>query len=607
MYTHDTKDWRNISFGKEIPSEMYTDQPYLVKTNDDAWLCTLTTGPGHEGRAGQHVVSMRSTDRGETWQDWCDIEPGTLPESAYSVLLKTPSGRIFVFYGYNEANIRHVPAIDNDPPFFGKAWRVDCTGEFVFRYSDDHGRSWSTKRYKIPVREMACDRNNTMQGKIRYFWNVGRPFFRDGSCFLPMIKIGSFGNLCYNHTEGVLIQCPNIESQDPEKFEWITLPDGDHGIGHIAGGKMVSEEHCFVPMSDGSFFCNFRTIDSHPGCAYSRDNGHTWSKVAYMRYGNGKLIKHPRAANFVWKCGENRYLYWFHNHGGNNFCHRNPAWVCPGIEVDSPEGKIIKWGEPEILLYDHDPNIRMSYPDLLIDNGVFVSETQKKIAKLHQIDDNFLERIFLQFSDGKPAVDSVVFESKLPCKNIDFKLPIFSEIAVELEKLGTFKPYTGVTFEMIIKPNAKDQILLSNIAPDGAGVEIKLTQGRLCISLCDRLNNNIWFSDSNMLKNDSDNHIAITLDGGPSIITMLINGVFNDGGDERQFGWGRFNPALGDLNTSRTTIEVKETIMPEHASLNDVNRNQPWSIGDDVSFLRVHNRALLSSEVVRNYHCINKI
>ena len=39
-------DARHISNGWNIPSEGYADQPYIVKTDDGAWLCVMTTGAG---------------------------------------------------------------------------------------------------------------------------------------------------------------------------------------------------------------------------------------------------------------------------------------------------------------------------------------------------------------------------------------------------------------------------------------------------------------------------------------------------------------------------------------------------------------------------------
>jgi hypothetical protein len=34
----------------------------------------------------------------------------------------------------------------------------------------------------------------------------------------------------------------------------------------------------------------------------------------------------------------------------------------------------------------------------------------------------------------------------------------------------------------------------------------------------------------------------VIVDGGPKLILFVIDGRLNDGGDARQFGWGRFNP-----------------------------------------------------------------
>jgi hypothetical protein len=46
-------DWRNIKTGRVIPAEGYCDQPYVVVNADGSWTCTMTTGRGREGEAGQ--------------------------------------------------------------------------------------------------------------------------------------------------------------------------------------------------------------------------------------------------------------------------------------------------------------------------------------------------------------------------------------------------------------------------------------------------------------------------------------------------------------------------------------------------------------------------
>ena len=46
-----------------------------------------------------------------------------------------------------------------------------------------------------------------------------------------------------------------------------------------------------------------------------------------MTFADGRRVKHPRAANFVWNLRNGKYLYWFHNHGGTWYEDRNPVWV----------------------------------------------------------------------------------------------------------------------------------------------------------------------------------------------------------------------------------------------------------------------------------------
>ena len=197
-------DWRHIANGWEILSEGYCDQPYVVKTDDGAWLCIMTTGTGREGAQGQHVVATRSTDRGQTWADLVNIEPAHGPEASYAVVLKVPYGRIYVFYNHNTDNVRKVKG-DNPPYKDGYCTRVDSLGHFVFKYSDDHGRTWSAQRYPIAVREMAIDRENADEGKLRYFWNVGKAIADDRAAYVSLHKVGGFGVGFFTRSEGVLL------------------------------------------------------------------------------------------------------------------------------------------------------------------------------------------------------------------------------------------------------------------------------------------------------------------------------------------------------------------------------------------------------------------
>jgi hypothetical protein len=408
-------DWRNIREGREIPTLTYADQPYVVKTDDGAWLVCLTTGSGREGEPGQHVITMRSTDQGKSWSAPVAVEPADGPEASYAVMLKVPSGRIYIFYNHNTDNVRRI--IADDPPYKGGfATRVDSLGHFVFKYSDDHGRSWSARRYDIPMRDFEIDRKNPNQGKLKYFWNVGKPFIHAGAGYVPLHKVGGIGEGFFTSSEGVLLRSDNILSErDPERIRWETLPDGDVGLRTPPGGGPVAEEQSFSVLSDGSLFVVYRTIDGHPVASYSRNGGRSWEPPEYLRYDDGRLIKHPRAATFAWRCANGKYLYWFHNHGGRfirehpqrrtiAYNDRNPVWLAAGVEADSPRGKIIRWSQPEIALYDDDPFIRISYPDLIEDGGrYFLTETQKDIARVHELDRELLDGLFAQFDNRTEA------------------------------------------------------------------------------------------------------------------------------------------------------------------------------------------------------------
>ena len=121
------EDGRHISNGREIPSEFYADQPYIIHTDDDAWLCVMTTGSGREGQSGQHVVSMRSTDQGRSWEAPVKIEPDDGPEASWAVALKVPGGRIYAFYVHNTDNLREIKA-DNPPYSTG----LHCAHGFIW-------------------------------------------------------------------------------------------------------------------------------------------------------------------------------------------------------------------------------------------------------------------------------------------------------------------------------------------------------------------------------------------------------------------------------------------------------------------------------------------
>ena len=73
------------------------------------------------------------------------------------------------------------------------------------------------------------------------------------------------------------------------------------------------------------------------------------------------------------------------------YAHRNPIWMCGGIEKDGH----IHWSEPEIVLYDDNIGNRISYPDYIETDGrVFLTETQKLVARVHELSPELLDAMW---------------------------------------------------------------------------------------------------------------------------------------------------------------------------------------------------------------------
>lgn len=551
----------------------YADQPFVVVLSDGSWLCLVTSADGHEGDVSQGIFSLRSEDHGKTWHPAVKLEPEGSPENSYSVGLVTPAGRVYAFYNFNTKNLREVKTEDG-----GVFERADSLGDYVFRYSDDDGGTWSDRRV-VPVREFRCDRGNAYGGKVRFFWNVGKPCIRaNGEVIMPLSKVGAMGAGFFAQSEGAFILSPNLLTErDPDKLVFETLPDGDHGLSAPPGGGRVAEEHSVVELSDGSLYCVYRSVDGWPVCSYSRDGGHTWQAPRYKTYSpGGRRMKNPRAANFVWKCSNGNYLYWFHNHGGafirsldghaslpnglspvsgrSPYDDRNPAWLCAGREIDGPDGKLMEWSQPEIVLYDDDPFIRMSYPDLVEQDGKFwITETDKRSARVHQLAPSMLDGLFGQFEPGPRPEDEAASAANPGGGEWKLEMPTlprfvdrdFASVNYCLEDRRS-----GCTLDLTIRGLPRPAThLFDNRNAEGAGIlvrtcedsglEVILSDGR-CISS--------WTTDSDSLVHGADNHICIILDGGPKLILFVVNGELCDGGDQRQFGWGSFNPRMQHLN-----------------------------------------------------------
>ncbi|GAB5496251.1 MAG: hypothetical protein Phyf2KO_13310 [Phycisphaerales bacterium] len=532
-----SQDRRNIYHGSEIPSAGYADMPLVVTLNDGSWLCVMTTGPGEEGNVGQHIVATRSSDQGQTWSDLVAIEPSIKKpghESSWVVPFhvehqgNSEFGRVYAFYVHNGDRITEVPGREDELRF-----RVDTLGWYMYRHSDDGGATWSEPtRIDIPM--TWADVNNTFKGEAQMFWGVDEPIAVDGRLLIAFTKIRRH---LVGSTEGWVLESSNLLTEsDPSKHGWRLLSNGQTGDSKNWRGLRsetnfagTQAEHDITKLSEpGKLMMMNRTDKGVISVSWSSDGGETWTEPESATYADGSPIRNPRANTKVWTIEPGKYLLWFHNHGGTDFNNRNPGWVSAGIEHD---GKIL-WSQPEILLYGNDPKTRISYPDLIVEDGrCFITETQKSVARAHEVDPSLIEGLFMQLDQvPTPPTDSI-------------------------ERPDTISLHEGGGFSISAVVQDGKNEPGTTIAESNAGFGINCIlkwHGIDRVSVEMRFNRTefTWLSDPIAVDTDGPHHIVLTIDGGPRLLTFTINGKLQDGAGQRQYGWARIPDEFDQISLS---------------------------------------------------------
>ena len=556
-------DWRNLTHGFQIPSAGYSDQAYVVITRDHNWLAVLTTGQGREGDPGQHVASTISTNQGRTWSPLNPIEPADGPEASWATPLITPGGRVYVFYDFNGDQVSELR---------GRKIRADMLGWYAFRYSDDHGHSWSSERFRLPVRLTACDLTNDWQGAVQIFWGVDKPKVDYGVAIFGFTKLGKY---MLDYGEGWFFRSDNILTEpDVNRIHWEMLPEGELGLRAPEFGS-IQEEFNLLPLGGGRWYCLYRTTNGFPCHSYSEDGGRTWSIPEPACYTpGGRFIKTPRACPRLFQCANGKFLLWFHNHGGRTFEGRNPAWLTGGV---LRQGRI-HWSQPEVLLYDDTVATRMSYPDLVEQDGKYwVTETQKQLCRVHPVDPALLEGLWTQGSVKRVTRSGLVSQAAARQAR---------KGTIQMPKLPLLAARAGFSLDLWVRFDdlSAGQVLLDSRDAMGKGVVLQTTaHPALELVLSDGTRTNQWRCDRGLLTAAKTHHVGIVVDGGPRLITFLVDGLVCDGGAERQYGWGRFSPELGDVNG-----EAQAKLAP--------------SLRGRWLTLRVYDRYLRNSELIANYH-----
>ena len=289
---------------------------------------------------------------------------------------------------------------------------------------------------------------------------------QNGKAYFAFTKLGKF---FMRDGEGWVVEASNIlMERDPDKLEFRLLPEGDKGIRNPALGS-VQEEHNLVPLTGNDLLCVFRTANGVPAQSYSRDNGLTWSLPEPMTFAPGKrTFKTPRACPKMFVTSEGKYLFWYHHHGGKSWAGRNPAFLSGGVL--NADG-FIHWSEPELVLFDANVAIRMSYPDLIEHEGRFwLTETQKTVARVHPLDRALLDGLWNQTQAKEVCTNGMLLEKK-----DDGDAASRPTVPRGFGDLA----YGGVTVEVWLNPpmRHRGKLLFSTLTEDGCGGVLRLRLG----------------------------------------------------------------------------------------------------------------------------------
>jgi len=573
-------DPRDFSNCRLIPDEGYCDQPYVVVTKDGNWLCTMTTGPGGESQPGQHVVATISKDQGKSWSPLIDIESSRTIESSWVVPLIVPSGRVYAFYNYNGDNIRKI----GDK----KIERPTLLGWYVYKFSDDNGLTWSAERHRLPMPVAAVDRQNDWQGRVQLFWGVDKPTVVNGDAFFGFTRMGKF---IHDLGEGWFYRSDNILTEsDPAKIHWRLLPETEHGVRNDDMGS-VQEEHNVVPLANGDLYCVYRTTQGYAAESTSRDGGRTWSKPQPVKYADGRTIKTPRGCAMVWRTANGKYLLWIHNTALQlhskvwPITGRDQAWLTGGIERNGR----IEWSQPELISYVTSRR-GVSYPDLIETEGkYFISATNKREARLIEVDGELIEGLWQQGKCKAVARNGILLEQLGAVKPAQ---------TVEMPRLPNPAEGGGFAFDFWLKLDDlhPEQVVFDSCDAKGYGLKLTtIAGGMLRLTMHDGIKSFTWDSDAGVITTGKFHHITVNVDGGPKMLTFVIDGRLCDGGDDpkRPFGTGRFG-----------TVEDSSAKKPS-PRLGDVTggpalRLAPMLRGE-LQTLRLYGRYLRTSEAIANF------
>jgi hypothetical protein len=333
-----------------------TNQHFQVAALPGGTFMAIWTQGSGENSPNHHIVSSRSTDRGETWSAPIEID-GPQPGDArmtgvasWAFPIVAPRlKRIYCVYNKN-IGIQDVRPAD--------------TGVLRVKWSEDEGRTWSREFHDYPVGKTDFSHPDP---KVPETWIVYQnPLYAPGGNVIAGFTrwaskaADSDPRNWGRNTEVAFLFFENIlREKDPAKLKVTTWPKGP-GIRLFAPPepkKSIIQEPTIQHLRDGRFLCVMRTFTGKIYFALSSDGAKSWGEPRPLCYEpEGEPILNPISPCPLYRLADGRYLLiFFNNDGGPSgpgawLKNRTPAWYTVGREIPRHPVQPIRFGRPRILL-----------------------------------------------------------------------------------------------------------------------------------------------------------------------------------------------------------------------------------------------------------------
>ncbi len=563
-------DPRDLKGGRVVSDRNgYYDSQNVVAVGDPPVLSViLHHSENREGGPGLRLYATRSTDLGRTWSALQLVESAERQShDGYQLVQRRPDGseRILLLYGWNRGS---------HPPLGDPLRRTDMQLDegYWLRVSDDHGATWGDRRHLVPVRRTRIDRENPWCGDTMGMFLCDKPAIIDGAVYAAFQKTTDGAGETFG-SEVFLLRSRNLLTvHDPDDADWETLPAGDVGLRPPEGD--LGEEPHVLAVGD-RLLVLWRTEVGKLAAAMSDDGGESFGESFWLTYDGVHPIRNPRGSITPYRLQQDpsEYVMLFYNNGRTErlgYVGRRVYWITHGRERDGT----IEWSQPEIALWwdgtgfedrpGWNPDWAIvdgpGYPDWveLPDGTLAFVESNKLAVRYHQVDRWMLDRLRRQRELAGIPDESLVLDVPGWCSTVRGPVlvdtrtgggfSITAQVGGRPHGTTLVSAMSDVTAALGEEPT--DARIVKgyriDVSSDGE-VQLHVTDG-FGVSLDHRTHiaAGIW---------DGEDHvITFIVDGGPKVVSVVVDDRLDDGGDTAPQGWAFFDPDLGEVGGVEVTI-----------------------------------------------------